>query len=258
MFEEELVFLEQIELSILMPKPPALIELWNNTIIQFGYIAFFSLAFPGAPFWGLLINIFHVNMCFYSFHTNTQRPICLERGSIGIWNVILFIYSLLALVFNTGILLFTSRSMFSLLTYDTKSDHDLYKIAVILGITENIVFVIKYVLSALISDKPKWVKSENKYRKKKQSLEEEKFKVAQHNAKLKRKMEKKGLKEDVKAPIKQKKTLYQKLATMKGNFQVNQSNMKRSEFGDFNQSQFEKNNDFEASFKSENIIKENK
>ncbi len=240
-----------------MPKPPILLELWNNTLIQFGYIAFFSLAFPGAPFWGLLINIFHINMCFYSFHTSTQRPICLERGSIGIWNVILFIYSLLALVFNTGILLFSSKSMYKLLGYSLQSDYDLYKIAIILGITENIVFVVKYVLSAIISDKPKWVKSESKYRKTKQTIEEEKFKVAQYKAKLKRKLKKKGLKEGDKIPIKERKTLYQKLTTLK-NGRPNQSNLGRSEFGDFNQSQFEKNNDFEASFKSDDLGRENK
>lgn len=241
-----------------MPKPPALIELWNNALVQFGYIAFFSLAFPGAPFWGFLINIFHVNMCFYSFHKNTQRPICLERGSIGIWDSVLFIYSLLALVFNTGILLFTSTSMFKLLSFNAESNYDLYKVAVILGITENIVFVIKYVVAALIPQKPQWVKNESRYRKTKQSLEEEKFKVAQHKAKQKKKKAKKSLAEDGNQPIKTKKTLYQKLATLKGTYKAKPSSLRQMELGDFSQAQFEKSEHFEASYASEDRLKYSK
>jgi hypothetical protein len=194
-----------------MSKPSDLKELWNNSIIQFGYIAFFSLAFPLAPLWGLIVNIFHLNMCFFSFYTHTQRPICLERGSVGIWNGVFFSYSLFALAFNTGILLFSSESMYQLLDYDMSSRNDAYRIAVILGIAENIVFLIKFVVSSVISDRPKWVKEEEKNRTKRMAIEEEKFKSIQHKLKV----DKKNIKETIDTSFQKKETLYHRLKSHK-------------------------------------------
>jgi hypothetical protein len=169
---------QQVELSAIMSKPADLKELWNNAVLQFGYIGFFSLTFPAAPFWGLLISFFHINFTFYSLSSQTQRPICLERDSIGIWKEIFFIYSLIALAVNAGILLFTSMGTFKLINYHRDSDNDWYRVTVIVAIAENVVFILKYVISMIIPDTPNWISSELGARKVRKTVDEEKAKIA--------------------------------------------------------------------------------
>lgn len=176
-YEEELIVREQLELSVLMPKAPDLKELWNNSVIQFGYIAFFSLAFPAAPFWGIIICFLHFNLTFYSLGTQTQRPLCLERDSIGIWKHIFFVYSLIALAINAGLLLFTSKGVYLLLDFDTTSSYDMYQVAVILAIAENIIFVLKYLVAVVIPDTPSWVHTELEARRVRRNIQEEKSRI---------------------------------------------------------------------------------
>lgn len=179
--EEEKLFLqEQIELSVLMPKAPDLKELWNNAILQFGYIAFFSLSFPAAPFWGVIISTIHMNFTFYSMSKYIQRPICLERDSIGIWKHIFFVYSLIALAINAAILLFTSGGVFLLLEWNGFSMYDWYRVAVVIAIAENITFLLKYLLSTSISDSPGWIQREMQARKVRKTIDEERSKVEHH------------------------------------------------------------------------------
>ena len=179
--EEERLFLqEQIEISVLMPKAPDLKELWNNAILQFGYIAFFSLSFPAAPLWGVIISIIHMNLTFYSMSKYIQRPVCLERDSIGIWKHIFFVYSLIALAINAAILLFTSGGVFLLLKWDGYSMYDWYRVTVVIAIAENITFLLKYILSTSISDCPGWIQREMQARKVRKTIDEEKSKVEHH------------------------------------------------------------------------------
>jgi hypothetical protein len=181
--EKELYLEEQYEISVLMPKPPNLIELWNNAIIQYGYIAFFSLSFPAAPLWGVLSGLFHVKLCYVMFSSQTQRPICLERDSIGIWKQIIFVYSLIALIINGAILLLTSNSLYTLLGWSEASVSDSYYIAMILISAENIIFVIKFLMSSSISGTPEWIKKELATRKVRKTIHEEKSKVNHHRIK---------------------------------------------------------------------------
>jgi hypothetical protein len=166
-----------------MPKPPNLIELWNNAIIQYGYIAFFSLSFPAAPMWGLIVSVFHIKFSYFTFSSQTQRPICLERDSIGIWKQILFVYSLIALFINAAILLLTSTSLYGLLGWDQNSVSDSYYIALVIIAAENVVFVIKYLMSSSISDTPDWIQNELTTRKVRHTIDEEKRQINHHRIK---------------------------------------------------------------------------
>ncbi len=163
-----------------MPKAPDLKELWNNAILQFGYIAFFSLSFPAAPLWGAIISTIHMNSTFFSMSKYIQRPICLERDSIGIWKHIFFVYSLIALAINAAILLFTSGGVFLLLDWNGYSMYDWYKVAVVIAIAENITFLLKYLLATGISDVPGWIWREMQARKVRKTIDEERSKVEHH------------------------------------------------------------------------------
>ena len=135
-----------------MVKPYDLIELWMNNAIQFGYIAFFSMAFPLAPLYGCFINFLHVNLLFKSLTQYTQRIPSKERGNIGIWKYILGFMIYVALAVNAGIIAFCRHD--SQKPRDPKSQHD---ILVNMIFTEHIVFFLIFAISRCISNKPRWL-----------------------------------------------------------------------------------------------------
>ena len=169
--EKRLMLQEQIELTVLMPKPPNLTTLWFNAVIQLGYMSFFSLAFPIAPIWGILINVLHVNLNFWTMGNSIQRIPANESEDIGIWEDIIYVYSLLALIVNSGVLLFSCQGVFVLVGGDSASSVTLYNVTIGLILIENAFFVFKFMLAALIPDCPKWVKKEKQKRERKQEFQ---------------------------------------------------------------------------------------
>ena len=156
-FEQDLMRQEQIELSNLMPLPPKMNDLWFNTIAQIGYISFFSLVFPIGPLWGLVINIIHVHLFFFLMGRSIKRPLAIEKSSIGIWEQIMYIYSMLALIINAGVVAFSCKGIYKLAGLDPDLSENIYKILVIMILIENGVFVIKFLIAELIPDIPDWV-----------------------------------------------------------------------------------------------------
>ena len=104
--EKMLVLQEQIERTMIMARIPDLRLIWTNYAIQFGYISFFSLAFPLAPLIGFILNFFDLQFSYFALTDHVQRKICIEKGSIGIWSNIFMLMSYASLVVNLGILIF--------------------------------------------------------------------------------------------------------------------------------------------------------
>lgn len=185
--EKELVVQEQAELSVLMPPAPSMHKLWFNNLVQIGYIAFFSLSFPIAPLWGVVMGFVQVNTMFWVFGASIQRAPSVEAESIGIWEDIIYVYSLLALIVNAFILMFSSKGIFELVRLDSADTWDVYTVTVALVIAENIIFVVKFLIAALIPDVPAWVKAEraNQSKLKEFTLDSEiKKKVAEQRRKM--------------------------------------------------------------------------
>jgi len=158
--EKQLVLHEQVELSVLMPPAPSMYNLWFNNLVQIGYIAFFSLSFPIAPLWGVIVGFLQVNTMFWVFGASIQRAPSVEAESIGIWEDIIYVYSLLALIVNAFILMFSSKGVFELVKMDPDNTWSIYTVTIVLIIAENIIFVVKFLIAALIPDVPAWVKTE--------------------------------------------------------------------------------------------------
>lgn len=95
-----------------------------------------------------------------------------------LWKQIFFVYSLLVLAINAGIFLFTSMGIFKLINCNRNSDYDWYRNVVIIIIAENVIFVMKYIITKIISDTPKWIADELNARKVRRSVYEEKNKVS--------------------------------------------------------------------------------
>jgi len=59
----------------------------------------------------MIANLIHIYCTYYGFVNYYQRPRCLARESIGIWNHILIFMGLISIVNNFGILLFPSKGI---------------------------------------------------------------------------------------------------------------------------------------------------
>ena len=86
-----------------------------------------------------------------------RRP-AVERSDIGVWNHIFFFISFIALVINIAILIFASNGFKEFLEIETNKKYDPYSIAIILIILEHLLFLVKFSINMLVSNKPKWVK----------------------------------------------------------------------------------------------------
>ena len=185
--EKELILLEQIELQAIMPGPPSLKYLWKYGSIQFGYICFFLLSFPPAAIIGVIMNVFHINLIYYSFTSIIQRKDSVERNSIGVWNQIFFAMTFIALIINIGILIFSSDGFQQFISDKLNENYDAYTIVVILVVIEHIAFIFKFVLSALICYSPTWVKRRLQVRRIKKMMDQDKLRKKYALNKIKKK-----------------------------------------------------------------------
>lgn len=71
-------------------------------VLQFGFITLFVSAFPLAPFFALLNNVFEIRLDAYKFIVTTRRPIPAQAKNIGIWITILDLLSKIAVLCNVS------------------------------------------------------------------------------------------------------------------------------------------------------------
>lgn len=164
-FEQELMRQEQVEVSALMPPLSDITELWLHTIRQVGFVAFFSLSFTIGPLWVFVVEVFSIHLSFFVMSSAVKRPIADEKNNIGVWEQVLFIYTMIGLIINAFIVAFSCKGVYELIGWDSESKENQYKLLVILIIVENSVFVLKFIVDAIIPDMPGWIKKKMKGRK---------------------------------------------------------------------------------------------
>lgn len=82
---------------------------YNTKVIQFGYIAMFSAAFPLAAIASAVANFNEMRLDAIKT-LSSQRPRYQGAQDIGTWTTVLSAFAWLALPFNVGILVFTTWS----------------------------------------------------------------------------------------------------------------------------------------------------
>ena len=177
-FEKKLILQEQIERTMTMSQISNLRLVWTNYAIQFGYISFFSLAFPMAPLIGLLLNLFDLQFSYFALTDHIRRKLAVERGSIGIWNHIFTLMSFCSLFVNLAILILDNdgiKSLISIFTPDVEHAEK-YDIAIYIAFAEHLIFLLKFMLALSIQDVPKWVQDHLEDREHKENIEIEKLK----------------------------------------------------------------------------------
>ncbi|POM59322.1 Anoctamin, partial [Phytophthora palmivora] len=75
-------------------------EDYTEMLVQFGYVSFFSLAFPLAPLLALLNNLLELRTDAFKLCHTRQRPLAHKASGIGVWLHVLQIMSVLAVLTN--------------------------------------------------------------------------------------------------------------------------------------------------------------
>ena len=167
--ESELLLWEMVEISIIQPLPVPMEDIWLNYMLQFGFIAFFSITFPLAPLIGFIFNLIDMNFVFFSFSRVFKRETIIELDSIGVWNDIIHAMTIASLIVNVALFVWCSKSFYNLLG----TEISMYHLLVALVIYEHVVFVIKFFLSIIIKSKPLWLRNKLKFQKIKRQMYKE-------------------------------------------------------------------------------------
>ncbi|KDO30383.1 hypothetical protein SPRG_05094 [Saprolegnia parasitica CBS 223.65] len=84
---------------------------YTEMLIQFGYVSFFSIAFPLAPLLALVNNLIALRADAFKLCHTKQRPIARKASGIGIWLPVLQAMSILAVLTNCLHVAFTTTQM---------------------------------------------------------------------------------------------------------------------------------------------------
>ncbi|TGZ67426.1 hypothetical protein CRM22_004804 [Opisthorchis felineus] len=95
--------------TLLDPGTRPLFDEYLEMMIQYGFITMFVPAFPLAPFFGMLNNLFEIRGDAKKFVNQYRRPVLERVGTIGIWYSILLVLSSLAIRTNACVIGFTTQ-----------------------------------------------------------------------------------------------------------------------------------------------------
>lgn len=84
---------------------------FNEIVIQFGYVMFFSAAFPAAAVLSWFNNIVEIRLDAHAVLNLEPRPCAERKGGIGVWFEIIELMSFIAVVINALIFALTSDAI---------------------------------------------------------------------------------------------------------------------------------------------------
>ncbi|XP_020292981.1 anoctamin-1 isoform X4 [Pseudomyrmex gracilis] len=103
--------------------PRSLFPEYLEMVLQYGFVTIFVAAFPLAPFFALLNNVFEMRLDAKKLLTLYRRPVGQRVRDIGIWYRILDSISKLSVITNAFIIAFTSNFIPRLVYRITVSDN---------------------------------------------------------------------------------------------------------------------------------------
>ncbi|CAM9497815.1 unnamed protein product [Laminaria digitata] len=81
---------------------------YTMSLIQFGYVALFSAAFPLAPLLAMINNLVQTRVDAHKICKTRRRPIALKSGGIGVWDNVLELMTVIAVITNCALIGVTS------------------------------------------------------------------------------------------------------------------------------------------------------
>lgn len=145
-----------------------------QAVILFAYVTCFSVVLPITPFVCLINHLLSMRLDAYKVCRGRRRPLAHKTGGIGVWEHVLHIVTVIAVLTNCWLMGFTSAKISGL----AASIGSLGLFAIVVG-WEHIMLLIKYVMQTSISHLPASVPYE---------IKKEEFRIAKkRNSNLRRK-----------------------------------------------------------------------
>ncbi|KAK6036146.1 hypothetical protein COOONC_26349 [Cooperia oncophora] len=98
-----------------------LFDEYLEMVLQFGFVTLFVAAFPLAPLFAVLNNIFEIRLDAYKFLITTQKPVPAQARNIGVWLRILDMISKSTVLINVSpsaaITIFEARYLYRLIMH---------------------------------------------------------------------------------------------------------------------------------------------
>ncbi len=77
-------------------------------VIQYGFVTLFVAAFPLAPFFAVINNVFEIRMDAFKYISQYRRPLAKRAQDIGAWFGILKVITYMAVTCNVSFEISTS------------------------------------------------------------------------------------------------------------------------------------------------------
>ena len=122
-------------------------------VIQFGYVSFFTVAFPLAPLCALLTNILEIRAGAYKLLHVFRRPLAVRATGIGVWLTVLQVMSIVAVLTNCALIGFTSQQLNNWVPNVSSGTKIL-----IIFVFEHVVIAVKYIIHSCMLSVPKEVR----------------------------------------------------------------------------------------------------
>jgi hypothetical protein len=127
---------------------------YAELLIQFGYVTFFSWAFPLAPLCALLNNVVEMRADAHKLCHTCQRPVASKAGGIGVWYHVLVFMALLAVLTNTAHLALASRQFAAYFPHLTEGERLL-----VVFVVEHLVLGLRLALPWAVDELPRPVRN---------------------------------------------------------------------------------------------------
>ncbi|XP_057608403.1 anoctamin-8 isoform X3 [Chionomys nivalis] len=152
--EEHSPQLTQAELESCMKKYEDTFQDYQEMFVQFGYVVFFSSAFPLAALCALVNNLIEIRSDAFKLCSGLQRPFGQRVESIGQWQKVMEAMGVLAIVVNCYLIgqCGQLQRLFPWLSPEAA--------IVSVVVLEHLALLVKYLIHATIPDIPGWVAEE--------------------------------------------------------------------------------------------------
>lgn len=138
--------------TLLAAMPPLLVPVYNEIMMQLGWILFFSITFPAGAFFTIFANFLRVSIELTGMTEYKKKDTPKSVMDIGIYMDILELISNVSIVVCVYLVVFTSKQLVNVT--GSISDEWLYIYAFL---AMHAIFLLKYVMGILIDDVPGWI-----------------------------------------------------------------------------------------------------
>jgi len=145
--------------EIVLPEHDSFTE-YLFAVTQFAYVTCFSVILPITPLIVLFNHLLNMRLDAFKLCRGRRRPLALKTGGIGVWNHVLHVVTVIAILTNCSLMALTS-SQFSWLANEIGT---LGVFALAIG-WEHFMLLVKYIMQLTVSRMPQTVQDEIRRKK---------------------------------------------------------------------------------------------